>query len=148
MAQLVLSDGLHMAYADAGSGRPLLLVHGWGANQGFFDAQRRALESGFRGVTVDLRAHGASTATDGRPSVELLAADLVALAETLDFNANTPWEKLPAKAKKAVLYGHPTQVHVHYKNRYGRERSYWTSFEGAISFIERRHKEAESDASR
>lgn len=83
MAQLVLSDGLHMAYADAGSGRPLLLVHGWGANQGFFDVQRRALQSGFRVITVDLRGHGASSAPDGKPSVELLAADLGVLAEHL-----------------------------------------------------------------
>src|SRR5262249_31363917 len=35
-----------------------------------------------------------------------------------------------------------------YKNRYGRERSYYTHFEGAIPYIERRHAEAESDSSR
>ena len=39
-------------------------------------------------------------------------------------------------------------MHVRYKNRYGRERSYYTSFEGAIPYIERRHAEAESDSSR
>ena len=39
-------------------------------------------------------------------------------------------------------------MHVRYKNRYGRERSYYTSFEGAIPYIERRHSEAESDSSR
>ena len=83
MAQLVLSDGLHMAYADGGSGRPLLLVHGWGANAAFFDAQRRALEQDFRVITLDLRGHGASPAPDGRPTVDLLAADLIALADHL-----------------------------------------------------------------
>ena len=42
----------------------------------------------------------------------------------------------------------PTSTHVRYKNRYGRERSYYTNFEGAIPYISRRHAEAESDSSR
>ncbi|MGN6794726.1 MAG: excinuclease ABC subunit UvrA, partial [Streptosporangiaceae bacterium] len=61
---------------------------------------------------------------------------------------DTPWAKLPAAAKKALLYGYGDQVHVRYKNRYGRERSYYTNFEGAIPYISRRHAEAESDSSR
>ena len=71
-----------------------------------------------------------------------------ALAETIGFRMDTPWERLPAKAKNSLLRGHDTQVHVRYKNRYGRERSYYTSFEGAITYVERRHAEAESDSSR
>jgi len=71
-----------------------------------------------------------------------------ALAETIGFRTDTPWERLPAKAKKALLYGLDQQVHVRYKNRYGRERSYYTNFEGAITYVERRHAEAESDSSR
>ncbi len=73
---------------------------------------------------------------------------LQALGETLGFRTDTPWERLPAKARKAILYGHDSQVHVRYRNRYGRERSYYTSFEGVIPYIERRHAEAESDTSR
>jgi excinuclease ABC subunit A len=73
---------------------------------------------------------------------------LEALGDELGFSTNTAWEKLSTKAQKAVLHGHPTQVHVRYKNRYGRERSYWTDFEGAIPYVERRHGEAESDTSR
>jgi excinuclease ABC subunit A len=71
-----------------------------------------------------------------------------ALAETIGFRLDTPWERLPAKAKNALLKGHDTQVHVRYRNRYGRERSYYTNFEGAITYVERRHAEAESDSSR
>jgi excinuclease ABC subunit A len=73
---------------------------------------------------------------------------LEALADGIGFRLDTPWERLPAKARKAVLQGHDTQVHVRYRNRYGRERSYYTSFEGVIPFLTRRHAEAESDASR
>ena len=71
-----------------------------------------------------------------------------ALAETIGFRLDTPWERLPAKAKDALLRGYDAQVHVRYKNRYGRERSYYTNFEGAVTYVERRHAEAESDSSR
>ena len=71
-----------------------------------------------------------------------------ALGSSLGFSVSTPWAKLPAAAKKALLYGYGDQVHVRYKNRYGRERSYYTNFEGAIPYITRRHAEAESDSSR
>ena len=47
-----------------------------------------------------------------------------------------------------MLYGHDSQVHVRYKNRYGRERSYYASFEGVVPFVERRHAETDSDFSR
>jgi excinuclease ABC subunit A len=71
-----------------------------------------------------------------------------ALGETVGFRMDTPWAKLPAKARQALLRGYDLQVHVRYKNRYGRERSYYTTFEGVIPWVERRHAEAESDSSR
>ena len=71
-----------------------------------------------------------------------------ALGDTLGFRMDTPWAKLPAKARQALLHGYDLQVHVRYKNRYGRERSYYTTFEGVIPWVERRHAEAESDSSR
>ena len=48
------------------------------------------------------------------------------------------------RRRKSILDGHPTKVHVRHTNRYGRERSYYTSFEGVRPYIERRHREAES----
>ena len=71
-----------------------------------------------------------------------------ALGEELGFDLNTPWEDLPAKAQKSILDGHSTKVHVVTRNRYGRERAYWAEFEGVRTYIERRHREAESDTSR
>jgi excinuclease ABC subunit A len=73
---------------------------------------------------------------------------LGALGDELGFDLNTPWEDLPSKARKAILEGHATKVHVRHRNRYGRQRSYYTSFEGVRPYIERRHREAESDTSR
>ena len=71
-----------------------------------------------------------------------------ALGDALGFTMNTSWARLPAAARTALLYGYDEQVHVRYKNRYGRQRSYYTSFEGAVPYIQRRHAEAESDSSR
>src|ERR1700742_2012927 len=71
-----------------------------------------------------------------------------ALGETLGFRMDTPWSKLPAKARQALLRGYDLQGDVRYKNRYGRQRSYYTTFEGVIPWVERRHSEAESDTSR
>jgi excinuclease ABC subunit A len=71
-----------------------------------------------------------------------------ALAEELGIDMDTPWAKLPAKAKRSLLHGHPTEIHVRYRNRYGRQRSYYTTFEGVIAYVERRHSEAETDTSR
>jgi excinuclease ABC subunit A len=71
-----------------------------------------------------------------------------ALAEDLGFSMDTPWRALPARARKALMHGQDYQVHVKFRNRYGRERSYRTGFEGAIPFIKRRHAETDSDWSR
>ena len=71
-----------------------------------------------------------------------------ALADELGVDMDTPWSKLPAKARKSLLHGHPTEIHVRYRNRYGRQRSYYTTFEGVVPYVERRHAEAETDTSR
>jgi excinuclease ABC subunit A len=73
---------------------------------------------------------------------------LNALGEEIGFDLNTPWEDLPAKARRSILGGHPTKVHVVTTNRYGRQRAYYADFEGVQTYVERRHREAESDTSR
>ncbi len=55
-----------------------------------------------------------------------------ALGEELGFDLNTPWEKLPLKARRSLLDGHATKVHVVTTSRYGRERAYYADFEGVI----------------
>ncbi|WP_193605407.1 excinuclease ABC subunit UvrA [Nocardioides dongkuii] len=73
---------------------------------------------------------------------------LGALGDELGFDLNTSWSELTPKARKAIIEGHPTKVHVVTRNRYGRERAYYAEFEGVRSYIERRHREAETDTSR
>ncbi|MEA2551023.1 MAG: excinuclease subunit [Actinomycetota bacterium] len=73
---------------------------------------------------------------------------LEAVADTHDISLDTPWRKLPKRARDVLLYGSDKKVHVRYKNRYGRQRSYDTTFEGVLTNVERRHSETESDAQR
>ena len=71
---------------------------------------------------------------------------LAAVAETYGFRTTTPFRKLTKAQQKVLLYGSGTkQVHVQYRNRYGRTRSYFTHYEGAVPYLQRRHSEAESD---
>lgn len=71
-----------------------------------------------------------------------------ALGKDLGFSLDTPWRALPQRAQEALLHGQNYKVHVKFRNRYGRERSYTTGFEGVVPFIKRRHSETESDWSR
>ncbi len=74
---------------------------------------------------------------------------LQGVAETFAIPTTVPWKKLKKQDQKVVLYGSgTTQVHLHYKNRYGRTRSYYTNYEGVVTYLQRRHAEAESDSMR
>jgi excinuclease ABC subunit A len=60
---------------------------------------------------------------------------------------DTPWKKISAKAKDAILNGYEYEIKMKYKGRYG-ARNYTTGFEGVVPFIHRRHEETDSDYSR
>ena len=91
---------------------------------------------------------GAIAPWAGGQSSEYFLRLLEALAEEVKFSLDNPWKKLSVKAKEAILNGFQYEVHVKYKNRYGRVRNYSTGFEGVIPFIHRRHGETDSESSR
>ena len=91
---------------------------------------------------------GAIAPWAGGQSSEYFLRLLEALATELKFSMDNPWKKLSVKAKEAIMNGFDYEVHVKYKNRYGRVRNYSTGFEGVIPFIHRRHGETDSDYSR
>ncbi|WP_433295782.1 excinuclease ABC subunit UvrA [Pseudonocardia sp. CA-142604] len=93
-------------------------------------------------------ADGAIAPWSGGQSAEYFGRLLDGLAKAIGFRMDTPWRKLPAAAQKAILHGSTDQVHVRYRNRYGRERSYYASYEGVIPFLERRLDQTESDSQR
>ena len=73
---------------------------------------------------------------------------LAALGEELAFDVDTPWQALPQRAKDAILRGKDYEVRVKYRNRWGRERTYSSGFEGVLDYVMRKHSETESDWSR
>ncbi len=74
---------------------------------------------------------------------------LEAVATEFKFSVDTPWKKLGKRARTAVLEGTGNrEVHVEYRNRYGRRRSYHTPFEGVVPWLERRQADSESDRAR
>ena len=69
-----------------------------------------------------------------------------AVADLGGFSVDTPWEELSDDDRTLVLYGTAgDQVHLRYRNRYGRQRSFTSAYEGIVPWLERRHTEADSD---
>ena len=91
---------------------------------------------------------GAIAPWSGGQSSEYFLRLLEALSEDIKFSLNTPWKRLPEKARNAIINGYEYEVHVKYKNRYGRVRNHTSGFEGVVPFIHRRHGETDSDYSR
>ncbi|MGK5684482.1 excinuclease ABC subunit UvrA [Actinoplanes sp. URMC 104] len=91
---------------------------------------------------------GAIQPWSGGQTQEYFLRLLEALAKSEKFSLDTPWRQLSSRVQKTILHGAEDQVHVRYRNKYGRERSYYTGFEGVVQWIERRHGDTESDWSR
>ncbi len=70
---------------------------------------------------------------------------LKAVVEDAGADPEAPWADLPEDAKGAVLDGIDHKVHVTYRNRYGRKRSYKSKFDGVMGWLLRRHAETDSD---
>jgi len=86
--------------------------------------------------------------TQGKGLFQYYEKLLSGLAAELDFSLETPWKKLPASVREAVLNGKDFTVKVKWRNRFGRTMSYTSGFEGVVPYIERQYAEAETDAQR
>jgi excinuclease ABC subunit A len=72
-----------------------------------------------------------------------------AIAERYDVDLEAPWEELPEEQRELFLMGtNGEPIHVSYRNRYGRRRSYATRFEGIVKNLERRYRETDSEWTR
>src|SRR6185312_3027919 len=78
-------QGCVLRYADGGgSGTPVVLLHGAGADHAMFTAQWEALTTaGFRPVMLDLRGHGASRPNGASLGADRFAEDVEALVRQL-----------------------------------------------------------------
>lgn len=80
-------NGINLNYESAGSGRPIVFVHGLGADLSLWNNQASALEKEMKIVRHDVRGFGNSDKiTSPPPSIELWAADLYGLIKALRFD--------------------------------------------------------------
>ncbi|MGW9826146.1 excinuclease ABC subunit A [Brevibacterium pityocampae] len=84
----------------------------------------------------------------GKSTAKYFNRLLAGLGADLGFDMDTPWAELTKKQRTAILEGKDHKVHVKYRNRFGRERTYSTGFEGVYQYILRKHGETESDHAR
>jgi pimeloyl-ACP methyl ester carboxylesterase len=83
-------DGAELYYTDAGSGQPVVLIHGWPFNSDMWEKQAMWLvENGFRVITYDRRGFGRSEQTWEGYDYNSLATDLKSLIDDLDLRAAT-----------------------------------------------------------
>jgi excinuclease ABC subunit A len=74
---------------------------------------------------------------------------LEAVADGLGFDTATPWSRMKKSERQAVLYGTGARrFDLRYTNRFGRQRSFSSAYEGVVPWLARRHAEAESEAFR
>jgi pimeloyl-ACP methyl ester carboxylesterase len=79
------TDGTQLYYQDWGSGRPVVLVHGWPLNADMWEYTSIALaEAGLRVITYDRRGFGRSGKPWGGYDYDTLTADLDSLIRKLD----------------------------------------------------------------
>ncbi|HLY50391.1 MAG TPA: excinuclease ABC subunit UvrA [Solirubrobacteraceae bacterium] len=72
-----------------------------------------------------------------------------AISERYGVDLETPWDELPESSQDFFLYGtNGDRVQVSYRNRFGRRRSYATTFEGIVPNLERRYRETDSELTR
>lgn len=86
MPHVTTSDGTAIHYEDSGSGRPLVLIHGWCFSGRFFDHVVPPLAEHARTITLDLRGHGDSDKPGHGYRVPRLAKDLYDVLEALDLH--------------------------------------------------------------
>ncbi|MFF5361950.1 alpha/beta fold hydrolase [Streptomyces scabiei] len=90
MPYVTANDGAQIFYKDWGTGRPVVLSHGWPLNSDSWEAQALFLASnGFRVVAHDRRGHGRSSQTWHGNEMNTYADDLATLIDTLDLRDAT-----------------------------------------------------------
>jgi 3-oxoadipate enol-lactonase len=80
----IRSGDAEIAYAVAGDGPPLVLLHPFPAHHEFWLPAAQALTSRYRVILPDLRAHGDSDAGEGPATMEKHAFDLARILDDAD----------------------------------------------------------------
>ena len=84
MPYIKTNDNTHIYYETFGSGRPLVMLHGWTFSGRFFHRNIPEIAKHAQVITVDLRGHGKSDKPDHGYRIPRLAADLRDVLEALN----------------------------------------------------------------
>jgi non-heme chloroperoxidase len=85
MGTITTRDGAQIFYKDWGTGRPVVLSHGWPLQSDSWEAQMLFLASnGYRCIAHDRRGHGRSTQTWHGNDMDTYADDLAELVTALE----------------------------------------------------------------
>ena len=78
-------DGQQLFYRDAGTGKPVVFVHGWTLSSAIWRGQLDWLAGqGLRAVAYDRRGHGQSTKPASGYDYDTLSSDLATMLDRLD----------------------------------------------------------------
>lgn len=111
----VTANGVQLHVAQAGAGRPVLLLHGWPEFWLTWEPVMARLADRFRLIAPDLRGFGASEKPDAGPSdragPEVHAADMLGLLDTLGIErAGLVGHDVGASVGQALGRGHPDRL--------------------------------------
>jgi non-heme chloroperoxidase len=85
MPYITTTDGTEIYYTEQGSGKPVLLSHGWPLSSDAWQTELKLLaDAGFRAIAHDRRGHGRSSKTYVGNDMDTYARDLAELVEALD----------------------------------------------------------------
>jgi pimeloyl-ACP methyl ester carboxylesterase len=93
VAFLEMEDGVKIKYEINGSGKPVILIHGWTGGIGNWMHQVPELSKNFKVITYDSRGHGESGKPEKNLNLNWLARDLKTIMQKLNL-------------KKPVAVGH------------------------------------------
>jgi 3-oxoadipate enol-lactonase len=82
-------DDTKIAFDDFGSGRPLVLIHGYPFNRTLWNDQVASLSDSFRVITIDLRGFGESDASESPATMSRMAQDVARLLDNLEISTAT-----------------------------------------------------------
>ncbi len=77
------SDGVKLHYIEEGTGKTIIMIHGWGCAAELFRYQIDALKDGYHVIALDLRGHGDSAQPGYGSRIPRMAKDLEELIESL-----------------------------------------------------------------
>jgi len=96
MPYVKTADGTEIYYTEQGSGRPIVMSHGWPLSSDAWQVELKLFaDAGYRAIAHDRRGHGRSTKTYTGNDMGTYARDLAAVVDALDL-------------RDIVLIGHST----------------------------------------